>query len=90
MRITEQFSRLNAEPVKTTSPAAATTGIEASQPSSQAAIQVSLSAAARELGKASGPGAVDEAKVSRLRSAIDAGTLKVDTAKIAERIVEGD
>jgi len=88
MRITEQFSRLNVEPVKTTGPTAATAGI--SQPSSQAAIQVNLSAAARELAKANGPGAVDEAKVARLRSAIDAGTLKVDTAKIAERLVEGD
>jgi|CZKU01.1.fsa_nt_gi flagellar biosynthesis anti-sigma factor FlgM len=90
MRITEQFSRLNVEPVKTTGPTAATAGIESSQPSSQAAIQVNLSAAARELAKANGPGAVDEAKVARLRSAIDAGTLKVDTAKIAERLVEGD
>jgi len=33
---------------------------------------------------------VDEAKVARLRAAVDAGSLQVDGRKIAECMVDGD
>jgi flagellar biosynthesis anti-sigma factor FlgM len=53
---------------------------------------VTVSPRARELAEAQGAadGGIDEAKVARLRSAVDSGTIDVDSAKIAQGIVNGD
>ena len=54
------------------------------------AVKVTVSAKARELALAHSASDVDEAKVASLRSAIQDGTLKVDSQKIADRIVDGE
>ena len=56
------------------------------------AVKVTVSPRARELADAHGSagGGIDEAKVARLRSAVDSGTLDVDSARIAQGIVNGD
>jgi flagellar biosynthesis anti-sigma factor FlgM len=51
-------------------------------------VKVTVSAKARHLSVQSQVG-MDEAKVARLRSAIESGSMQVDAAKIASKIVEG-
>ena len=88
MRISGPETRLADEPLKkaTPQPAAADNGRPVSDP--RQAVQVTVSAEAQAL--ANGPSGFDEAKVARLRSAVEAGTLSIDRTKIAQRIVEGD
>jgi flagellar biosynthesis anti-sigma factor FlgM len=66
--------------------------VDTTAPDVPSAVKVTVSPRARELADAaaSSDGAIDDAKVARLRSAVDAGTLDVDSAKIAQAVVNGD
>jgi len=89
MRITDSYNKLSVDQVKAaTSPASVSQTQSTSQ--TQGAVQVTVSPQARALASAQAPSDIDEAKVARLRSAVDSGSLGVDKAKIASRIVEGD
>ena len=93
MRIVDSYSTVATDPIGTSPSPPSGGGVAArgQVPSdSQAAVQVNVSAKARALADAQGPGDVDEAKVARLRSAVEAGSLKIDSAKIAQRIIEGE
>jgi len=50
--------------------------------------RVMVSARSRELSLAT-DGGIDAAKVSRIRSSIEAGTFRIDAREIAERIARG-
>ncbi len=60
------------------------------QSESNESVKVTVSARARELAATQAADHVDEAKVVKLRTAIDDGTFKVDAHKIAQKIVDGD
>jgi flagellar biosynthesis anti-sigma factor FlgM len=66
--------------------------VDTTGPDVRSAVMVTVSPRARELAEAQGAadGGIDEAKVARLRSAVDSGTIDVDSAKIAQGIVNGD
>lgn len=51
-------------------------------------VKVTMSAKARELAAAA-PADFDEAKVARLKSAIEGGTFQIDAHHIARKLVEG-
>lgn len=57
-------------------------------PASSPTLKVSVSAEAKRL--ASNASSLDEAKVARLREAVDKGTLKIDSHAIARKIVGED
>jgi flagellar biosynthesis anti-sigma factor FlgM len=97
MRIPDTYTKLAADQAEA---AAQRKAVEARDTSNadqanatvqQGAVKITLSAKAQELADAhAAAGGVDEAKVGRLRSAIEAGTFKIDTQKIANRISDGD
>jgi flagellar biosynthesis anti-sigma factor FlgM len=94
MRIVDSYSTVATDPIGTSPSPPSSGGVGAARaqvPSeSQAAVKVNVSAKARALADAQGPGDVDDVKVARLRSAVEAGSFKVDSAKIAARIIEGE
>ncbi len=51
------------------------------------AVKVSVSTRARRLAEARGPEQPDEARIQRLRDAIEKGTLDVDPARIADAML---
>jgi flagellar biosynthesis anti-sigma factor FlgM len=64
---------------------------QATSATQQGAVKVTVSAKAQELADAhAATSGVDEAKVARLRSAVESGSLKIDTQRIADRITDGD
>jgi flagellar biosynthesis anti-sigma factor FlgM len=77
-------------------PAASPSGAAATQDSTQAtdaatqgAARVTVSAKARALADAAAQSA-DVTKVPRLREAVESGSLAIDSAKIAQRLVDGE
>jgi len=86
MRITNGYTYVANQPVKSVNPATVTAGSAPTAP--QGGFQVNVSDAARALANATPAQGVDVAKVERLRTAVQSGTLAVDSAKIADRIVE--
>jgi flagellar biosynthesis anti-sigma factor FlgM len=91
MRVTDTYGRI-ADPTHTGSPVVDRYGASrlqgAPDGSPREGVKVTVSAKARHLSVQSEVG-VDEAKVARLRSAIESGSMEVDSARIASRIVEG-
>lgn len=57
---------------------------------SNESVKVTVSARARELAATQQADHVNEAKVVKLRTAIEDGTFKVDAHKIAQKLVDGD
>ena len=53
-------------------------------------VKVTVSARAKELAATQQADHVDQAKVVKLRTAIEDGSYKVDARKIAQKIVDGD
>ncbi len=94
MRIIDSFSESATHPIRTSTPKAVASESDTSKPQAmsapQDAVKVTVSAKARELAETPAAPDFDDAKVSRLRSAVEGGTFQIDSAKIAERIVEGD
>lgn len=89
MRIHHSYNKVAVDEVKPASSASSVSKTQAAaQP--QAAVQVSVSPQAQALSSAQPASDVDEAKVARLKSAVDSGSLNIDSAHIASRIVEGD
>ncbi len=52
------------------------------------AVKVSLSARARQLAETQRPVEFDEAKVERLRTAIELGKFKIDTSVVANKLAD--
>jgi flagellar biosynthesis anti-sigma factor FlgM len=91
MRVLDTYSRI-ADPTHTGSPVVDRYGASRLPGTTNAGprdgVKVTVSAKARHLSVQSEVG-VDEAKVARLRSAVESGSMHVDSARIASRIVEG-
>jgi negative regulator of flagellin synthesis FlgM len=92
MRIGDMYSKVGAaitppasQATSKAKDAAATSASD--QAAAQGAVKVSVSAKAMQLSQASSD--ADEAKVSRLKSAIADGSFTIDSAKIASKIVDG-
>jgi flagellar biosynthesis anti-sigma factor FlgM len=93
MRIIDTYGNLGAGSLS--GPAKATTGSvgspaeKATDAAVQGAVNVTMSARALALADAAASGGTDDAKVSRLQSAIASGSLAIDSSRIAQRIVDG-
>ncbi len=63
---------------------------DVAQSESSEAVKVTVSARARALAASQSADHIDEAKVVKLRTAIEDGSFQVDARKIAQKIVDGD
>lgn len=91
MRIHDTYGRFDSKSVDTTRQAQAVPKADADDAKAASATQgdaVTVSPQAVEMAKKAAATA-DSAKVEQLRSAIEAGTFKVDFQAIAKRIVDG-